>query len=50
LNAIRLTANFVQQEAASSVIVNNITLSNGITRNNYHVDLVGKKPKHVCME
>jgi Fe-S cluster assembly protein SufD len=40
-NAIRLTANFVQQEASSTVIINNITLNNGITRNNYQVDLNG---------
>jgi Fe-S cluster assembly protein SufD len=40
---IRLTANFVQQAESSRVIVNNITLSNGITRNNYRVDLMGKQ-------
>jgi Fe-S cluster assembly protein SufD len=43
LNTIRLTGNFVQQAASSNVIVSNITLSNGITRNNYQVDLTGKR-------
>ncbi|GHT10702.1 Fe-S cluster assembly protein SufD [Bacteroidia bacterium] len=43
LNTVRLTANFVQQAASSSVIANNITLSNGVTRNNYQVDLTGKQ-------
>ncbi|MDR0866421.1 MAG: Fe-S cluster assembly protein SufD [Candidatus Symbiothrix sp.] len=43
LNTIRLTANFVQQAASSSVIAHTITLSNGITRNNYRVDLNGQQ-------
>jgi Fe-S cluster assembly protein SufD len=43
LNTIRLTGNFIQQAESSHVIVNNITLSNGITRNNYRVDLTGKQ-------
>ena len=42
-NTIRLTNNFVRQKASSSVIVNNITLSNGFTRNNYQIDLTGKR-------
>ena len=42
-NTVRLTNNFVRQEAFSSVILNNITLSNGFTRNNYQVDLIGKR-------
>ncbi|GHV57222.1 Fe-S cluster assembly protein SufD [Bacteroidia bacterium] len=42
-NAIRLTANFIQQEASSTVITNNITLNNGFTRNNYRVDLCGQQ-------
>ena len=41
-NTVRLTNNFVRQAASSSVIVNNITLSNGYTRNNYQIDLTGK--------
>ena len=40
---VRLTNNFVRQAASSSVIVNNITLSNGFTRNNYQIDLTGKR-------
>ena len=42
-NTVRLTNNFVRQDASSSVIVNNITLSNGFTRNNYRIDLIGKR-------
>ncbi|MDR2086578.1 MAG: Fe-S cluster assembly protein SufD [Dysgonamonadaceae bacterium] len=40
---IRLTTNFIRQEASSCVVVNTITLSNGVTRNNYRVDLTGKQ-------
>jgi Fe-S cluster assembly protein SufD len=40
-NTVRLAANFVQQAAASSVILHTLTLNNGITRNNYHIDLNG---------
>lgn len=36
---IRLTNNFVSQFEKSNLVINNITLSNGITRNNYQVDL-----------
>ena len=39
---VRLTTNFVQQAASSNVMVNNITLINGVTRNNYQIDLEGK--------
>jgi len=42
-NTVRLTNNFVRQSASSSVILNNITLSNGFTRNNCQIDLVGKR-------
>ena len=42
-NTVRLTNNFVRQAASSSVIVNNITLSNGYTRNNYRIDLAGER-------
>ena len=38
-----MTNNFVSQSAYSSVIINNITLSNGFTRNNYQIDLVGER-------
>ena len=40
---IRLTNNYIWQTAASSVVVNNITLSNGFTRNNYQIDLTGNR-------
>jgi Fe-S cluster assembly protein SufD len=43
LNTIRLTHNFVQQSASSQVVANTITLSSGITRNNYWIDLTGKQ-------
>ena len=39
---IRLVNNFVQQSSSSNVMINNITLSNGITRNNYYLDLNGE--------
>jgi Fe-S cluster assembly protein SufD len=41
-NTIRLTSNFVRQAAFSQVRINSITLSNGITRNNYTIDLTGE--------
>jgi Fe-S cluster assembly protein SufD len=41
-NTVRLANNFILQEESSSVIVNNITLINGFTRNNYRIDLTGK--------
>jgi Fe-S cluster assembly protein SufD len=40
---IRLTNTFVQQAASSNVVINNITLSNGVTRNNYQIDLEGER-------
>ncbi|MDR1763342.1 MAG: Fe-S cluster assembly protein SufD [Dysgonamonadaceae bacterium] len=40
-NTIRLAENFVEQGANSQVAINNITLSNGVTRNNTTVDLIG---------
>lgn len=39
---IRLTENFIHQESSSNVMINNITLSNGNTRNNYQIDLNGE--------
>ncbi|MDR0427067.1 MAG: Fe-S cluster assembly protein SufD [Dysgonamonadaceae bacterium] len=39
---IRLTSNFVRQASSSRVVINNITLDNGITRNNYEIDLDGE--------
>ena len=41
-NTIRLTSNFVSQKASSNVMVNNISLCNGTTRNNYNVYLEGE--------
>lgn len=41
-NTVRLASNFVKQAASSNVLVNNITLTNGITRNNYRIDLSGE--------
>jgi Fe-S cluster assembly protein SufD len=41
-NTIRLTSNFIRQAASSQVRINTITLSNGITRNNYTIDLAGE--------
>jgi Fe-S cluster assembly protein SufD len=48
-NTVRLTNNFVRQAASSSVIVNNVTLSNGFTRNNYQIDLTGKRAE-TCLQ
>ena len=39
---IRLTSNYTEQAASSNVLINNITLTNGITRNNYRIDLSGE--------
>ena len=39
---IRLASSFIRQEASSQVVTNTITLCNGITRNNYLVDLEGE--------
>jgi len=39
---VRLTSNFVRQAASSQVRITGITLSNGITRNNYTIDLTGE--------
>ncbi|MDR1561940.1 MAG: Fe-S cluster assembly protein SufD [Dysgonamonadaceae bacterium] len=41
-NTIRLAENFVHQAACSELRINNITLSNGTTRNNTSVDLTGE--------
>jgi Fe-S cluster assembly protein SufD len=42
-NTVRLAGNYIRQTAFSQVIANNITLSNGFTRNNYRIDLTGKR-------
>jgi Fe-S cluster assembly protein SufD len=38
-----LASNYIRQAASSNVMVNNITLINGVTRNNYVVDLEGEQ-------
>jgi len=38
---VRLATTFVEQAASSHAIFNNITLSNGVTRNNFRIDLSG---------
>jgi len=38
----RFSTMYVRQAAQSNVLVNGITLNNGLTRNNYYVDLLGK--------
>jgi Fe-S cluster assembly protein SufD len=38
---------FVEQSADSNVVVNGITLTNGITRNNYHINLNGEKSETI---
>ena len=48
-NTVRLTNNLVRQAASSSVIINNITLSNGYTRNNYQIDLIGNRAE-TCLQ
>lgn len=45
----RLTNTFVKQEEASNVLVNNMTLNTGVSRNNYHVKLSGQHAEaYVC--
>ena len=38
----RFSSVFVEQAASSNVLINGITLNNGITRNNYHIHLNGE--------
>jgi Fe-S cluster assembly protein SufD len=38
----RFTSFHLRQEASSNVLVNSITLNNGLTRNNYVVELIGE--------
>lgn len=45
----RLTNTFVYQEESSNVLVNNITLNTGVSRNNYNVKLAGQHAEtYVC--
>ena len=41
-NVTRLGSVFVHQEKSASVLVNNVTINCGFTRNNYHVELQGE--------
>lgn len=38
----RFSSVYVRQEASSNVLVNGITLTNGLTRNNYYIELNGE--------
>lgn len=38
----RFSSLYVRQEASSNAVVNGITLTNGLTRNNYRIELVGE--------
>ena len=38
----RFSSVFVEQSASSNVLINGITLNNGLTRNNYHIRLNGE--------
>ncbi|MDR1525917.1 MAG: Fe-S cluster assembly protein SufD [Tannerella sp.] len=38
---------FVEQSAASKAVVNGITLTNGVTRNNYRINLKGEKSETI---
>ena len=39
----RLSSIFVEQHEGSQVLIDGITLTNGITRNNYHIAVVGER-------
>ena len=39
----RFSSLFVKQEAESNVVINGITLTNGMTRNDYQVELLGER-------
>ena len=39
----RFSSLFVKQEAESNVVINGITLTNGLTRNDYQVELLGER-------
>lgn len=49
VNVTRLTSTHVKQDASSNVLFNNITLTSGKTRNNYHVELAGEHAEaYIC--
>lgn len=39
----RFSSLFVKQEAESNVVINGITLTNGLTRNDYQIELLGER-------
>ena len=43
ISTTRFSSVFVEQAAFSNVLVNGITLNNGLTRNNYHIRLNGEQ-------
>lgn len=42
ITTTRFSSLFVKQAARSNVLINGITLNNGLTRNNYHISLEGE--------
>lgn len=45
----RLTSTHIKQDSSSNVLFNNITLTGGKTRNNYHVELAGEHAEsYIC--
>jgi Fe-S cluster assembly protein SufD len=42
LSTTRFSSMYIEQAATSNVLVNGITLNNGLTRNNYHIRLLGE--------
>ena len=42
ISTTRFSSVFVEQAASSNVLVNGITLNNGLSRNNYHIHLKGE--------
>jgi Fe-S cluster assembly protein SufD len=47
VSTTRYASLYVKQEARSNVLVNGITLNNGLTRNNYHIRLDGEAAETV---
>ena len=48
MSTTRFASVHVKQEAGSNVLVNGITLNNGLTRNNYYIELNGEQLKRLC--
>lgn len=48
-NVTRLSTVYIQQESSSNVLINNLTLNCGVSRNNYHLKLIGEFAEaYVC--